>query len=71
MSSRAFYGVNFSLTDACEIAVEEGYSEARDGMLADMARGCQLGTHGTITWNRDSLHEPLTPCKPSLSTPTS
>ena len=36
---------------------EEGYEEARDGMLADLARGYDLGTHGRITWSRDSLHE--------------
>jgi predicted transcriptional regulator len=36
---------------------EEGYAEARDGMLADLARGYDLGTRGTITWSRDSLHE--------------
>jgi hypothetical protein len=36
---------------------EEGYAEARDGMLADLARGYNLGTHGAITWSRDSLHE--------------
>jgi hypothetical protein len=36
---------------------EEGYAEARDAMLADLARGYDLGTQGTITWSRDSLHE--------------
>ena len=36
---------------------EKGYAEARDGMLADLARGYDLGTRGTITWRRDSLHE--------------
>ena len=36
---------------------EEGYGEARDGMLADLSRGYDRGTHGAITWNRDSLHE--------------
>jgi predicted transcriptional regulator len=36
---------------------EEGYAAARDGMLADLARGYPLGTHGTIEWTRDSLHE--------------
>jgi predicted transcriptional regulator len=36
---------------------EEGYTEARDAMLADLAQGYQLGTEGTISWNRDSLHE--------------
>jgi hypothetical protein len=36
---------------------EEGYAEARDGMLADLAPGYDLGTHGRITWSRDSLHE--------------
>ena len=36
---------------------EKGYAEARDAMLADLARGYSPGTHGTITWSRDSLHE--------------
>lgn len=36
---------------------EEGYAEARDGMLADLARGYDLGTRGVITWTRDALHE--------------
>ena len=36
---------------------EEGYAEARDGMLADLTRGYELGTQGKITWSRDSLHE--------------
>ena len=36
---------------------EKSYAEARDGMLADLARGYDLGTRGTITWRRDSLHE--------------
>jgi hypothetical protein len=36
---------------------EEGYAEARDGALADMVRGYDLRTRGTITWTRDSLHE--------------
>jgi predicted transcriptional regulator len=36
---------------------EEGYAEARDAMIGDMARGYDLGTHGQITWTRDSLHE--------------
>ncbi len=36
---------------------EEGYAEARDAMLADLARGYDLGTHGKITWSRESLHE--------------
>ena len=36
---------------------EEGYAEARDAMLADLAQGYPLGTQGTIAWSRDSLHE--------------
>jgi predicted transcriptional regulator len=36
---------------------EEGYAEARDGMLADLVQGYPLGTHGMIDWRRDSLHE--------------
>jgi hypothetical protein len=36
---------------------EEGYAEAQDAMLADLARGYDLGTQGMISWSRDSLHE--------------
>jgi hypothetical protein len=36
---------------------EEGYAEAQNAMLADLARGYDLGTQGTIAWSRDSLHE--------------
>jgi predicted transcriptional regulator len=36
---------------------EEGYAEARDGMIRDMKEGFDLGTGGQITWTRDSLHE--------------
>ena len=36
---------------------EEGYAEAQDAMLADLARGYDLGTQGKITWSRDSLNE--------------
>ena len=36
---------------------EEGYAEAQNAMLSDLARGYDLGTHGKITWSRDSLHE--------------
>jgi hypothetical protein len=36
---------------------EEGYAEARDAMLADLAEGYDLGTQGKIAWSRDSLHE--------------
>jgi len=36
---------------------EEGYAEARDAMLADLAQGYHLGTQGAIAWSRDSLHE--------------
>ena len=34
-----------------------GYAEARDGMVADLAQGYDLGTQGTVAWSRDSLHE--------------
>jgi predicted transcriptional regulator len=36
---------------------EEGYGEARDAMIADLAKGYDLGTRGQISWTRDSLHE--------------
>ena len=36
---------------------EESYAEARDGMLADLARGYDLGILGRITWSREALHE--------------
>ena len=36
---------------------EEGYAEARNGMLADLARGYDLGTQGRIAWIRKALHE--------------
>ena len=36
---------------------EEGYAEARDAMLVDLAQGYHLGTQGMIAWSRDSLHE--------------
>ena len=36
---------------------EEGYAQARDGMLADLAEGYHLGTQGKIAYSRDSLHE--------------
>ena len=32
---------------------EEGYTEARDAMLADLAQGYPLGTEGMIAWSRD------------------
>jgi hypothetical protein len=36
---------------------EEGYSEARDGMLADLKFGYDPGTRGVISWTRDSIHD--------------
>jgi hypothetical protein len=36
---------------------EEGYAEARRGMLHDLRNGCDLGTNGRIDWTRESLHE--------------
>jgi predicted transcriptional regulator len=36
---------------------EEGYAEARRGMLNDLKEGYDLGTKGRIGWTRDSLHE--------------
>jgi len=36
---------------------EQGYEEARRGMLADLRKGYHLGTNGKIAWSRDSLHE--------------
>lgn len=36
---------------------EEGYAEARRGMLANLKEGYALGTKGRIGWTRDSLHE--------------
>ena len=48
---------------------DEGYTEARDAMLADLTRGYPLGTRGEITWTRDSLHVKVTGQRASLSTP--
>jgi predicted transcriptional regulator len=36
---------------------EEGYPQACQAMLEDLAKGYDLGTQGRITWSRDSLHE--------------
>lgn len=36
---------------------EEGYTEARDAILSDLAQGYRLGTQGSISWSRDSLHD--------------
>ena len=36
---------------------EKRYSEAQQGMLEDLERGYDLGTHGKIGWTRDDLHE--------------
>ena len=41
-----------------QIADEEnGYAEARRGMLEDLRKGFSLGTRGKIGWTRDDLHE--------------
>ncbi len=41
-----------------QIADEEnGYVEARRGMLEDLRKGYSLGTRGKIGWTRDDLHE--------------
>ena len=47
------------LTEALsKIADEEtGYLAAKEGMLADLREGHDLGTHGVVSWARDSLHE--------------
>lgn len=37
--------------------LEDGYEEARQGMLHDLRKGYNLGTRGKITWTRESLHE--------------
>ena len=36
---------------------EDGYAEARRGMIQDLKSGYDLGTHGRISWTRESLHE--------------
>ena len=36
---------------------DEGYGEARRGMLEDMRKGYELGTRGKINWTRESVHE--------------
>jgi len=41
-----------------QIADEEnGYAEARRGMLEDLKKGFNLGTQGKSSWTRDDLHE--------------
>lgn len=36
---------------------EQGYQQARRGMLADLQKGYNLGTQGKIGWSRESVHE--------------
>ena len=36
---------------------EEGFAEARRGMMGDLKAGFNLGTNGRIRWTRDSIHE--------------
>ena len=36
---------------------EEGYGEARRGMLGDLKRGYNLGTGGKVDWTRGSAHD--------------
>ena len=47
------------LTEALsKVADEEaGYQAAKEGMLRDLRTGYDLGTHGRISWTRDSLYE--------------
>jgi hypothetical protein len=40
-----------------EADASEAYDRARDGMLADLRRGYDLGTQGEVAATRDSLHE--------------
>jgi hypothetical protein len=34
-----------------------GYRMARERQLRLVRQGLELGTHGTLTWARESLHE--------------
>jgi hypothetical protein len=34
-----------------------GYRSARERQLRLLHQGLELGTHGTLTWARESLHE--------------
>ena len=36
---------------------EDGYEKARRRQLKIMDKGFDLGTHGEINWDRDSLHD--------------
>lgn len=36
---------------------EDGFEDARRGMLRDLRKGYDLGTNGKIGWTRDSVHE--------------
>jgi hypothetical protein len=46
------------LTRALErIADGKGYADARRGMLNDLRKGYELGTHGKTRWTRDSVHD--------------
>jgi predicted transcriptional regulator len=36
---------------------ETGYSQARAHALEHLDEGFDLGTHGSISWSRDELHE--------------
>jgi predicted transcriptional regulator len=36
---------------------DDEYERARQRILADIARGWDLGTEGRISWRRDELHE--------------
>lgn len=47
--------VRRSLEDLVER--EDGYDDARRRAVARMENAPDLGTGGTITWTRDSLHE--------------
>ena len=36
---------------------EDGYAGAQRGMLKDLQKGYNLGTHGKINLTRDDIHE--------------
>jgi predicted transcriptional regulator len=36
---------------------DDEYERARRRILADVARGWNLGTEGRVSWHRDELHE--------------
>jgi hypothetical protein len=40
-----------------QVAARRQYEEARERHLKMLEKGYDLGTHGQITWSRDSLYE--------------